>query len=54
MSEFERTEHLQCYEWERVFDQIRADVEIGDFSKISRMLDQLPPRILMEYAGDES
>ncbi len=45
----ERTEILGEEEWERVFVQIRHDLEMGLFQDLFSMLDQLPPRILIGY-----
>lgn len=39
--------------WEKVFDQIRQDLENGDFTALFEMLDQLPTRILLGYVGEE-
>ena len=36
-------------EWEQVFDQIKGDLQYGDFTALFEMLDQLPPRILRGY-----
>jgi len=40
---------LSEHEWEQVFDQIKEDLQYGDFTALFEMLDQLPPRILMGY-----
>ena len=48
----ERTEVLTEDEWERVFDQIKHDLSMGDFTALFEMLDQLPPRILMGYLNE--
>ncbi len=45
----ERTEVLTEDEWERVFVQIRHDLEMGLFQDLFSMLDQLPPRILINF-----
>jgi len=45
----ERTEFLTEDEWERVFDQIKHDLSMGDFTALFEMLDQLPPRILINF-----
>lgn len=39
-------------QWEKVFDQIRQDLENGDFTALFEMLDQLPTRILLGYVGE--
>lgn len=48
----ERTEPLSEDEWEQVFDQVRHDLSMGDFTALFEMLDQLPPRILMGYLNE--
>ena len=45
----ERVEVLSEEEWEQVFDQVKHDLEMGEFAALFQMLDQLPPRILMGY-----
>jgi len=45
----ERTDVLTEDEWEQVFDQVKHDLEMGEFAALFQMLDQLPPRILMGY-----
>ncbi len=45
----ERTEFLTEDEWERVFDQIKHDLSMGDFTALFEMLDRLPPRILINF-----
>ena len=45
----ERTDVLTEDEWEQVFDQVKHDLEMGEFVALFQMLDQLPPRILMGY-----
>ncbi len=44
-----RTEFLTEDEWERVFDQIKHDLSMGDFTALFEMLDRLPPRILINF-----
>lgn len=39
-------------QWEKVFDQIREDLEVGDLTALFEMLDQLPTRILLGYVGN--
>jgi len=38
--------------WEKVFDQIKQDLEMGDLTALFEMLDQLPTRILLGYVGE--
>ena len=39
-------------EWENVFEQIRSDIEAGDFTAIYEILDKLPSEILRGYIGE--
>jgi len=39
-------------QWEKVFDQIRRDLEMGDSTALFEMLDQLPTRILLGYVAE--
>ena len=50
----ERTEVLTEDEWERVFDQIKDDLSMGDLTALFEMLDQLPPRILIGFLRESA
>jgi hypothetical protein len=45
----ERTEPLSEDEWDKVFDQMVRDLSAGDVTALFEMLDQLPPRILINF-----